>query len=123
MTREEMLEFFEKDCEGVILYPDMENALVGYTVSCGDTRAVYDLDLMIAEKVRQYRESPMDGDDEDDLYTMALDDLGFNTLCLYVGEQTPVIIQCVDGYISDDSPCGSSPGDSSDSPSLPGLEE
>lgn len=62
-------------------YPDLLGALVGYTMT-DPVRLVYDFESCV--RIRM---------DEGATYEEALDDLGFNTLGQYVGEQTPLFIQ------------------------------
>ena len=92
MDYKDKLKFIEDNAGKCIVFPDLQEALIGYVeLSDGTFRAAYDKQAIISKKISEINLDDLEEDD--DPHLIVLDDYYFNTLGLGLSEGTPVFLE------------------------------
>ena len=92
MDYKDKLKFIEDNAGNCIVFPDLQEALIGYIeLSDGTFRAAYNKQVIIDKKISEINLE--DIEEDDDPHLIALDDYYYNTMGLGLSEGTPIFLE------------------------------
>lgn len=82
MTKRDELEELFQDCDELLYWDGLDDAIIGYTLNCGTTIVIYDYE----ECIKCFHRAGMG-------YVAAIEHVDFNLLNTHMGDNTPITIK------------------------------